>query len=243
MNFRLRCFSLHLIASLLIALIAVGFVFGVLYPSPYGAAVGVTAIFLVLLGVDVVLGPLLTLLVAKEGKKTIKFDLGVIVVLQLSAFVYGASVVASGRPVWIVFSGDRFDLVQAYQIDDSSIEKAGIEYQKLSWKGPRWVAARLPTNVDERNNLTFESVFGGRDLPQRPEMYVPYEVELENVQRNAFALNKLNQFNSPQEVSRVLKNWSEADAYLPMMARAKPMAVLLKRETGQILGVVPLTPW
>ena len=243
MNFRLRCFALHLIASLVLAAIAVSIVFGVLYPSPFGEAVGVTEIFLVLLGVDVVLGPLLTLLVANKEKKTLKFDLSVIVVLQLSAFVYGMSVVASGRPVWIVFSGDRFDLVQAYQLERSDLEKAAVKYQRLSWMGPNWVAARMPENVDERNHLTFESVFGGRDLPQRPEMYVPYADEIENVQRHAFALNKLNQFNTPQEVSRVLDDWPEANSYLPMMARAKPMTVLLRRETGQVLGVVPLNPW
>jgi len=243
MKFKLRYFLWHLLVSLGFALVALYFVFGVWYPSPLGAAAGVTVIFLILLGVDVVIGPLLTLLVAKEKKKSLKFDLGSIVVLQVIAFAYGIYTLALGRPEWIVFNAGRFDLVQAYQIDSSYALKAKAEYRVTNWLGPTWVAARLPDDAEERNNLVFESVVGGSDVPQRPDLYVPYEAELENVKRAALSLNNLNQFNSPAKVATILEDWPDANAYLPMMARAKPMTVLLKRETGQVLGVVSLNPW
>ena len=71
----------HLAISVIIALLVVGLVFFVWYPSPLATAVGVTHIFLMMLAIDVIVGPLLGLLVYKEGKKTLKFDLGVIIVL------------------------------------------------------------------------------------------------------------------------------------------------------------------
>ena len=85
MSKRLKFFLGHLSISMLIALCVVGVVFFIWYPSPLSKAVGVTHIFLMLLVIDVILGPLLGLLVYKEGKKTLKFDLSVIIVIQIAA--------------------------------------------------------------------------------------------------------------------------------------------------------------
>lgn len=60
-------------------------------------AFGVTTIYLMLLGIDLILGPLLTFLVFKEDKKKLKFDLGVILIIQLSRLFFGL-VYLSARP-------------------------------------------------------------------------------------------------------------------------------------------------
>lgn len=54
---RVKAFGIHLLASVLIALIVIMLVFYVWYPSPLHTAVGVTGIFLMLLIIDVILGP------------------------------------------------------------------------------------------------------------------------------------------------------------------------------------------
>lgn len=69
MNPRFQAFALHLAISALIALAVIGLVFFIWYPAPLASATGVTRIFLLLLAVDVILGPSLTLLVNKPGKK------------------------------------------------------------------------------------------------------------------------------------------------------------------------------
>lgn len=69
MSKRLKFSLSHLLLSFLIALLVIGLVFFIWYPSPLATAVGVTHIFLMLLVIDVILGPLLGLLVYKEGKK------------------------------------------------------------------------------------------------------------------------------------------------------------------------------
>lgn len=107
MKQRLIAFLVHLIISIVVAIAAVGLVFFVLYPAPLHTAVGVTGIFLLLLMVDVCLGPVLTFIVYKKGKKTLKMDLAVIAILQFSALVYGLYAVAEGRPAWLVFANDR----------------------------------------------------------------------------------------------------------------------------------------
>lgn len=117
MTLRVLFFFRHLAISLGIAGIVVWLIFWEWYPSPLHKALAVTDIFLLLLAVDVVLGPCLTLLVCKAGKKNLYFDLAVIFSLQLAALGYGLWTVAQARPAWLVFNVDRFDLVQVIDID------------------------------------------------------------------------------------------------------------------------------
>ena len=100
MSKRLKFFLKHILLSFLIALLVVGVVFFVWYPAPIAKAVGVTQIFLMMLTIDVIVGPVLGLLVYKEGKKTLKFDLTVIILIQNSALLYGVYSIEQGRPAW-----------------------------------------------------------------------------------------------------------------------------------------------
>ena len=183
MSSRFQTFLIHLAISALIALAVIGLVFFIWYPAPLHTAVGVTQIFLILLAVDVVLGPLLTLLVYKVGKKTLVMDLTVIVVLQLGALSYGLWTVAEGRPAWLVFAVDRFELVRVLDIDERKLDQADLAYRQSSLLGPQWVAASNPSDSDERNDLVMESVFGGADLAQRPNLYQPLNTQANVIKR------------------------------------------------------------
>lgn len=242
MPIRLKAFLLHLSLSAVIAVLALLLVFNLWYPAPLHTAVGVTHIFLLLLLVDVILGPLLTLLVYKDGKKTLAFDLAVIALLQLSALGYGLWTVAEGRPAWLVFNTDRFDLVRVLDIDSRKLDQALPEYRHPSWFGPRWVAAVPPRDSDEHSDLLFESVQGGSDLPQRPNFYRPLADNREAIQARLHSLVELQRFNPIEQVQAVAEQWPAADAWLPLMADT-PMVVLLHNESAEVLAVVGLRPW
>lgn len=51
-------------------------------------------------------------------------DLTVIAVLQLGALSYGLWTVAEGRPAWLVFAVDRFELVRVLDIDKRKLDAA-----------------------------------------------------------------------------------------------------------------------
>jgi hypothetical protein len=244
-GFRARAFSYHLVGSLIWGVLALLLVFGMWYPSPLHVATGVTGIFLLIITVDVILGPLLTLIVFRPGKnrRALRFDLIVIITVQLLALAYGLVTVSQGRPVWIVFNIDRFDLVQAYELDNPYREQAQEHYQKLGWTGPQWVAARVPEEKSVRDELLFESLFAGVDLPQRPDLYVPYAEEQARIINKARSLDELKQYNSVADVEKVLKRYSEVSAYLPMMGRAESVTVLINKETAAVIAVVDLRPW
>lgn len=242
MSLRFKAFFIHLSLSAVLAVLALLLVFKLWYPAPLHVAVGVTQIFLLLLLVDVVLGPLLTLLVYKPGKKTLVLDLAVIAVLQLSALCYGLWVVAEGRPAWLVFNVDRFDLVRALDIDERKLDGALSEYRNPSLFGPRWVAAVSPVDADARNELMFEAASGGSDLPQRPDLYRPLVDVEDDIRQRSRSMSKLQDFNSVEDVQAVILKWPAAGSWLPLMAGV-PMVVLLHKESYEVLAVVDLRPW
>lgn len=242
MSLRFKAFFIHICLSAVLAVLAMLLVFKLWYPAPLHVAVGVTQIFLLLLLVDVVLGPLLTLLVYKPGKKTLVLDLAVIAVLQLSALCYGLWVVAEGRPAWLVFNADRFDLVRALDIDGRKLDAALPEYRNPSLFGPRWVAAVSPVDADARNELMFEAASGGSDLPQRPYLYRPLAEVQEPIRQRSRSMSELQEFNSAEDVQSVIGKWPAAGAWLPLMAGV-PMVVLLHKESYEVLAVVDLRPW
>lgn len=217
-------------------------VFGVWYPAPLGKALGVLGIFLIVLTVDATLGPLITFVIYKKGKKGLAMDLAIVVILQISALSYGVHVVAEGRPVWIVFNVDRFDIVQATEISAENRAKAAVEYQELSWFGPKWVASDVPEDPAARTELMFNAASGGADLPQRPDLYRPLSTFKNTMKAHGQTLEALNAFNPKDDVTTTLANWPTATSWLPLSARDQSMTVLLD-EQQQVVAVVALKPW
>ncbi|MDH0029844.1 MULTISPECIES: TfpX/TfpZ family type IV pilin accessory protein [unclassified Acinetobacter] len=242
MSARLKAFLIHALFSIGIALIVIGIVFFIWYPAPLAKAVGVTNIFFMMLGIDVILGPLLTWVVYKQGKKTLIFDLTVIVILQVSALGYGLWTISQGRPVWLVYNVDRFDSVRVNDIDSRGLAKAKVEYRNPSWIYPQWIGATASNNTEENNKIIFESVFSGIDIPQRPERYVSLsEVKLQ-IQNRKQNLELLQQYNNSQQVKNVLGQYPQATAFVPLKANVVDMVVLLDKN-NDVIKIVDLRPW
>lgn len=242
MTARLKAFLIHLLISTCIAAAVIGVVFFVWYPAPLHTAAGVTQIFLLLLTVDVVLGPLLTLIVYKTGKKTLIMDLTIIALLQLGALSYGVWTVAEGRPAWLVFGADRFELVRIPDIDQRNIGTHAL-YSSPAWTGPQWVGADLPFDLEQRNDIIFESVGGGFDIYQRPNLYRPLQEMTASIQKYAQELSLLNNFNASSDVKNTVKKHPSATAWLPLGAQNEDMVVLINKETTEVIAIVDLRPW
>lgn len=239
---RLKAFLTHLFISTCIAVSVIAIVFFVWYPAPLHTAAGVTQIFLLLLAVDVVLGPLLTLIVYKTGKKTLIMDLTVIALLQLSALGYGVWTVAEGRPAWLVFGGDRFELVRVPDIDQRNIGMHAL-YSTPAWTGPQWVGAVMPLDPETRNDIVFESVSGGFDIYQRPNLYRHLQEVKASIQKHAQELSLLNEFNADNDVQNAVQKYPFATAWLPLRAKHQNMVVLINKETAEVIAIVDLRPW
>ena len=172
---RVRAAVLHLGASVLMASLAALLVFMVWYPSPFAALTQVGPVFWMLVGIDIVVGPALTLVIAKPTKPRAELirDLSVIAALQLAALGYGLHSVAAARPVALVFEVDLLRLVTANEIDDSTLAEAPAKLRVLSWSGPRLMAVAKPTDPDEQLR-TIELGLSGIPLAALPRYWRDY---------------------------------------------------------------------
>ncbi|WP_201587810.1 TfpX/TfpZ family type IV pilin accessory protein [Psychrobacter jeotgali] len=243
-KYRFKASSVHFLASLPIALISLIIVFFVWYPQPLYAATGVTKIFLMVLGIDIVLGPLLTFIIYKPKKKTLKFDLLVIVLLQLSAFIYGFYHVYDGRPTWIAYNIDRFELIKNNEIDTRKLLEALPQYQKVSNSGVQYVAAIIPTDDREiSQQILFDEISYGIAPSQRPELYQPLNVADTEIISRAKDFEDLYEYNNKAEVDNIFSKYPHADSFLPLKANAIDMTVLIDKESGEVIEIVDLRPW
>ena len=243
MSSNLKFFLSHLLISISIAVLVIFTVNYVWYPAPLANAVGVTQIFLMMLAIDVIVGPVLGFIVYKEGKKSLKMDLGVIIALQISALCYGVYSIEQGRPAWIAFNVDRFELVRKNEIIEDHLAEALPEYQHVSWLKPQFVAVEFAKDVKIRNEDMFAEALGGISLSQKPERYVALNTAKKQMSDRAQNLNGLNLFNNKQDVQNIIKKYSQANAWLPLKANAVDMVVLINKEKGEVVKIVNLRPW
>lgn len=240
---RLKFFLSHLSISLLIALLVVVQVLFIWYPLPLATATGVTQIFLMMLAIDVVIGPVLGLVVYKVGKKTLKMDLSIIIVLQILALGYGVYSIEQGRPVWIAYNVDRFELVRKNEMITDNIERALPQFQHPSWFKPQWVAVRFAKDANVRSDDLFAEALGGISIAQKSERYVDFSKATTQLKQPAKSLDMLKQYNDAKYVDAILSQYPEANAFVPLKANAVDMTVLINKEKGEVVKIVDLRPW
>ncbi len=160
----------HFFISLSVALLCAGFVFFLWYPAPLGKLLGGQDLFILLTSVDVVCGPLLTLIVfdPKKSRKELVRDLGIIGLLQLIALVYGLLTITNARPVYLAFEGDRFRLVRGIDVDKDLIPK---EFGNFSLTGPRLISVAVPKPGDPGFLESTELSLLGNPPAFRPELW------------------------------------------------------------------------
>lgn len=240
---------IHLSLSAVVAASFAYVVFFVWYPASYSAASGVLPIFALLVGVDVTIGPFITLLIYNTKKKSLRFDMTVIVLIQILALGYGMYSVFRERPAFVVFNVDRFDLVAANDIEPANLKRArDPRYRTFPWTGPMLVGASVPTDRDERNKLVFSSAQGGADLPQLPEYYRPFADVAGDIRAHLKSLTDLRRINpkgDPGQLRKldVYEKNSAEFGYVPLRGKAKDLSVIMDRNTAQIVDVLRLDPW
>jgi hypothetical protein len=244
-----RALLTHLLSSAVVVGAVCVLVFFVWYSHPYFQISGAWNPLRVLIGVDLVLGPLLTLLLFKPGKKGLWFDLCVIFMVQMAALVYGVTVIYGERPYFNVFAVDRFTVLTRSEVDQAEWEKASGRLGAKPLVGPVLAVAMRPTDTAAQQRLLDETVFGGKpDIDHRPESWVPYREQVSQVAARARPLSALHS-SRPGVRAQIdqlpgrLGLPAQRLGFLPVAARERYLALVIDTTTGAPLEAIEQDPW
>ncbi len=243
---RARAAGVHLSISVLVTAGVFASMIALWYPWPIFLAAGAPELLLLVSVCDVVLGPALTFVAFRPGKKGLKFDLVVIAMLQLSALGYGVHTVFIARPVFTVFAVDRFELVSEADIEAEQLAKAKPVYRELSLTGPRLVAAELPADAGERSTLLMAAATQGIDLKHLPQHYNEYDTVRVRALAKSLPVDKLREYNDPARVEAALTELgrsAQSLRYYPLRGVKRDLTVFVDAATGEILRTANLAPW
>lgn len=241
---RIRAFCIHLGISLSIATLLVVAVCYIWYPSALFSLAKGREIFLLVLGCDIVLGPVLTLVVFNimKARRELARDIAIIAIVQFWAMIYGVQTLLQARPAYIVYNAGQFNIPLANEIVGDGGKASPAETPSAPWFGPRLVGSRLPQDADEHSRLLFSAVDGRGDVFDMPKYFVPYdEVRSEVVARA----------QTPEQISRYLRlapavvaNLALAHSkghpeigVLPVVIRKTLAIGTVDLRTGELLGI------
>lgn len=243
--------AFHFIVCLAIAVGMAWLVFGVWYPGELRKLANGFELFLILMIVDVICGPLLTMVLysPEKPKRKWQFDFGLILFIQLTALAYGMSQVIASRPVFVAFEGDRFRIVQALDIDVKRLDEAPVELQKIGFTGPQIIGVRMAKPSEADYLASIQMSVEGLHPAFRPSRWQKYDAQISEVFLRLKSINELRTKNPTKHevLNAVLSELSLIDSqvgYLPLVRDATTdWVVIVSRLNGLPLAYLHLEGW
>jgi hypothetical protein len=237
MQFRFKAFSLHLLASATALTLILGSLYMGWYRWPGWYLADATQVVLVMICVDVVLGPTLTFIIANKNKsrRELTRDIGIIVVVQLCALLYGSVSLWNGRPLYYVFSENALSLIQAYDID---VEQANLGRQQNAELAPHWYS--LPRWVFVPPSIAAAAVKGD-DVTAMPKFYRPWDNGLPLLKGQLKKMDELR-FFFPKEKTTLNQRMqaagvpSDQSNSIPITGRRRPLLAVFDPVSLKMTG-------
>lgn len=242
---KLKAFTVHLAISVIIVTLLISSIIYFWYPLDYLAITSFKEIALLIVSIDLVVGPILTFVVYNKNKKSLRFDLTVIAILQLSALTYGTYFLYKGHPVFLTYAKGSFTLVNA---ELATPEKSKFEEYKINkLSSVKLAYAEIPKDAESKNKLLEESLKGGADLEERAEYYKPYNQHVSEIIANGLDINKVLTNKKLIAASPFILNKLKENAndfvLLPLEGSTGDAIIVLDRETAEPLTTLDIDPW
>ena len=217
------------------------------FPGDYFVLSGIGKLLLVLVAVNLVVGPGLSTLLYKPGTWGLKFDLVLIACVEIFILGWALVEIDERRPAFAVFAIDRFEAVMRSEVDLSQL--ADSRLATSPGFAPRLIYAELPTDAEVMSQLIDDTVFlGKKDIDRRPEFWKPYTAGISTLQAVA---RPLEHFLTPNDRrAGPIRRWlarhrAEAQDYvsLPLRARSGDGIMIIHADIGYPAGVLAVDPW
>jgi hypothetical protein len=248
MKFRIKAFGWHLLASATVLTLVLGALYVGWYHWPGWYLADATQVVLVLICVDVVIGPLLTFVIAnpKKPRRELTRDIGIIAAVQICALIYGSGSLWNGRPLYYAYSENALSLVQAYDINAHEADLARQQNATFAphWYSlPRWVWAPLPQDPKEREQIKSAVAKGGDDVISMPRFYKTWDLGLPAL-RNQLQKPDDSKFYTGLEKKRLKQRMQAAGLAvdqanaIAFTGRARPLLAVFDRASLKITALL-----
>lgn len=240
---RFKAFSIHFAISFLIFLILLYFILVQWYPEPLFSSDGGWRVIRIIVGVDLILGPFLTLIVFKAGKPGLKFDLAMIALVQTLALSWGVWTTYNERPAAMIYTIDYFTPVPAYQL-----KEVGITSAKLKEFGDNWpviIYSEIPK--EKLSEILSKAMRSGKPLYLATEYYRKFNKEHAPVLKaNSMNLEKYvkdkPKLNKIYQHALLTKTAKTNIAYLALHSREKWVTTIFDLDEMQIIDTIDIDP-
>lgn len=233
--------------SVLVAALVATVILGLWFPYPFRELSGGQHLFWIMVGVDVVCGPILTALLFNptKSRRELTLDLSLVAFLQLVAMLYGLYSISLARPVVLAFEADRLVAVSAAEIDPGDLAQALPPFRALSWTGPILLGARSPNEDEMLKSLDMS--MQGLGPSARPGWWQSYEKSQPFVRQRMKKLEHLRAGLSPSGQAAVdaavKKTGIPIDRlyYLPVVSKTSLDGwIALLDEQGMVMDYAPV---
>ena len=235
MSVRLSAAFKHFLLSLILFSIIIFALLYFWYPAPYFTASGGWQGLKIVAAVDLVLGPLLTLIVfnSLKSRQKIVFDLIVIAFLQLSALMWGVKTIYEQRPISIVFFENNFITVPASVFHEQGIHLSQLD--KFGNSFPSFIYVEKPTS--EKGLLKMYERVSKELIPphEQIELYKPFndyyvkvsklQVNIEDIITNNKQMND-DLMDILQKNGKTLRDYD----YYPLRSKYKNIILLFSHQ-------------
>ena len=238
--------GLHFLLSLVVISFLIGLIIYFWFPSSIISISNFKEIALLIIIVDLILGPLLTFIVFKPQKKGLKLDLTFIALIQVSALMFGVYNLYKVHPLYITFNVDRFTLVSAMDARPENALHTEFKIARIS--SPKFVVSKLPENIEEKNKLVLESLEkGSSDFELRSEYYHSFDNNIDEIIKKGLDPDVVFKDELSQQKLRkfINKNGKEVTdyVYLPIEGNAKDAIWALDPLTARPVDIINVIPW
>lgn len=241
---KLIAFGVHLGLSLLVFLTLLFIILNYWYPYPLFTTDGGWTVLRIIVLVDVVLGPVLTLVVYRKGKPRLRLDMSLIILMQIAALIGGGWVTYRERPLFV--AAIEGELVPAaaslYTLRNDDL---GI-LDRFGETNTRIIVIDLPQDPLPRSEILAQAMRDGLPLYDYPDLFrKPRPSDLRPRKGEPLTLEKLAARDdaAAHEVRAFVAKYPDADSrflFVPMRTRFALWVAAVERDTLQLADVLDI---
>ncbi len=230
--------AVHFMISLAVFSLFVFVLLKYWFPEPYFSTNGGWQGLQIVAAIDLILGPMLTLIIfnINKSRKELMLDFSLIAIIQISALCWGISTLYTQRPLAITFWEDKF-----YSISAEHFPAYDIEFDVLKQFGdsyPVYIYIQEPTTSEGKQTYlrkTWESI----PPNLQPELYTPLSEHYQDIFEHSIdishAINKNPELK--QEITTLLAKTNtklEQNYYIPLKTGFTEILLIFDKDNKRI---------